>query len=66
MLVQLAWDIESGDYSLDQLREIFSTHGGVEEVMHRESKKNKKKGKRNALVVMTDSQVSSLFSTSSM
>ena len=47
--LQVTWDVADGGYSADQLRGALAAHGGVADVVLRESKR---RSKGSALVVM--------------
>ena len=56
VFLQASWDAEISIYSEAELRDIFSKHGAVEEVIPRPAKKQ---NKGSALVVMKDLEVGS-------
>lgn len=47
--LKVSWDASAGEYTSEQLRDAFSSHGSVEDVLMRE---RKKKRKGSALVVL--------------
>ncbi len=48
--MQVSWDAKDGSYTANELREVFSVHGPVADVVMRQPKK--KKSKHSAFVQM--------------